>query len=127
MSDYRVKTGHDEDLVDLVRLQPQPTSTGVQVTRRVASGDGTIHDQGLYLELIWPMRESESDYLALLTAFGLHNQATAAVTVHARDQRWQYRRYNGLAVLPEMGAGARWANYFPRNITILIRNLEPLA
>lgn len=123
MSDYRIGIGHDLDLGDLTLLQPQPTSTGVQVTRRVVAANGMVHDQGLYVQLIWPVLEGDAEYRTILGYFGLNAAKVADVTIYARDERWLYRRYNGLAVQPELGTDARW-RYFPTNITILVRNLK---
>jgi hypothetical protein len=126
MADYRVAVGHDQPLIDLVRIQPQPFSDGVQVTRRTSSGNGTVHDQGLYLELVWPLFETDEQYRGVLGLFGLNAAQVRDVTVFVRDDRWLYGRFNGLAVRPQMGVDARW-RYFPTAITIRVRNLKELT
>lgn len=101
-------------------------SEGVKPTRRQPAADGSIVDEGLYVELEWTLLEDADAYLALLTTFGLHDALTNEVTVYVRDQRWVYVRFNGIAVRPELGRDASWSS-FPRNITILVKNLEPSA
>ncbi len=124
MSTYRVKTGHDEDLVDLVDVDPQPTSTGIQVTRRSYGGDGTVRTVGLYVELVFNILPTTADYQAVLTQFGLSGSLTADVTVYVRDGTFTWIRKNGKAVQPDPGRDVVWTNYFPRRINILIKNLE---
>lgn len=123
MSTYRAKTTHNVALNDLTVLNPQPRSRGVQVTRRDFMNDGSVVEQGLYVELIWDVLENATAVGTILGVFGLSGTTSANVTVYARDQRYQWRRYNGRAVLPD----ANWDNYFPRNVVILVRDLKPLA
>ena len=119
MSDYRGKTGINQTLVSLTKLAPQPTSIGVQATRRVSFGDGSVLDQGLYVEWVYNVVEDATQLLAILTPLGLHTAKSAAVTIYTRDDLYAYQRFNGIAVRP----AASWQNYYPRNVVILIRNL----
>jgi len=119
-SDYRAKTGINQTLVSLTRLPTQPTSMGVVATRRVAMGDGSVLDQGLYVEWVYNVIEDATQLLAILTPLGLHTAKSAAVTIYTRDDLYAYKRYNGVAVRP----APSWQNYFPRNVVIMIRNLE---
>lgn len=98
-------------------------SEGVKPSRRSFAADGSIVEEGLYLELEWGVLESAADYLTLLTAFGLHDALTNEITIYARDARFVNVRYNGIAVRPELGRDARW-DMFPRGVTILVKNLE---
>lgn len=123
MSTYRVADGHDIALGSLTVLSPQPASQGVKPTRRNPAADGAITEDGLYVELEWSVIETAADYLALLTTFGLHNATSNDITIYARDSRWVYTRYNGKAIVPELGRDADW-QYFARNVTILVKNLQ---
>jgi hypothetical protein len=120
VSDYRSKTGINQTLVSLTKLSPQPTSAGVMATRRIPLGDGSVLDQGLYVEWLYNIVEDAAQLLAILTPLGLHTAKSAAVTIYTRDDLYAYKRYNGVAVRP----APSWQNYYPRNVTILIRSLE---
>lgn len=125
MSTYRVSaTGHNVALVSLTVLSPQPRSTGIQATRRTYGADGSVYDEGRYVILEWDFMENPTDYVALLTLFGVQNNLTCDCTVYIRDERFAFARYNGIAMRPEPGKDVRWTNYFPRNIEILIKDLE---
>ena len=118
-SDYRATPGRDVALTFLVVMDPQPTSPGVKATRRINFGDGTILEQGLYVEWNYNIVEDATQLSQILTPLGLMSAASAEVTIYTRNQLYQYRRYNGTAIRPE----ANWDNFFARNITIMIRNL----
>jgi len=126
MSTYRVKTGHGAALVDLVVLAPQPRSEGVMATRRTHAASGLVYDEALYVKLEWNVLGDATDYLAVLTAFGLASASQANVTIYARNQRYAWTRYNGVSVLPETGRDVAWTNYFPRGISIIVKNLVVL-
>lgn len=126
MSTYRVKTGHNEALVDLVVLSPQPRSIGVEATRRSFAASGLVYDEGLFVRLLYDFTDSPTTYLALLTAFGLASASQANVTIYARNQRYAWQRYNGTAILPETGRDVTSSNFFLRDIIILVKNLVAL-
>lgn len=119
-SDYRVKTGINQTLVSLTKLSPQPASAGVKATRRVPLANGSVLDQGLFVEWDYSVVEDATQLLAILTPLGLHTAKFAPVTIYTRDDLYTYQRYNGVAVRP----AASWENFYARNVTILIRNLE---
>jgi hypothetical protein len=121
---YKVADEYDVALLSLVDLDPQPMSEGIKPTRRTHAASSDVFDDGEYVELEWNVMESVTQYQSVLTAFGLNNALTNAVTVYVRDDTWTFVRKNGVAVRPEMGKESRWSNFFPRNITILIRDLE---
>ncbi len=128
MSDYRVATGHDVVLGSLTVLDPQPRSTGIQVLERSYAASAAVVDQGIYTEFIWDVLETDVKYRSILADFGLSASVRFAdVTVYLRNQVWEYVRYNGVAVRPLQGQQARWELPFPRDIKILVRNLEPSA
>jgi hypothetical protein len=123
---YRVKAGHNQALVDLVVLDPQPHTTGVQSTRRTHAASGLVYDEALFVRFEYDYTDSPTTYLALLTAFGLASASQANVTIYARNQRYAWVRYNGVSVLPEVGRDVAWTNYFARGISIIVKNLVAL-
>lgn len=121
---YKVKnTGHNVALVDLVNVVPQPHSTGIQTTRRTYSADGAALDEGRFIELEFDLVQGATMYVALLTLFGVANSLTNPVTVLIPDERLTFIRYNGTAVRPSPGREMRQTRFFPRNITILVKDL----
>ena len=123
---YRVMTGHDVPLVDLQPLVAQGRSDGVRATSRTYGADGSLYEEGLYVELEFSVLADAAEYLALLTQFGLDAALTQPVTLLAFDPFFRPARYNGTAVRPEIGPEGSWRNYFLRAVTILVRDLEPL-
>lgn len=122
MSDYRIKEGLSQALIDLVAIDPQPRSAGVQATRRTYAADGTIHDEGLHVQLVYDVLETATALDDLLDQFGLDVATTANVTIYAPNQLHVYARYNGLAVRPEVSRN----NYWLRDVTIVVRDLVAL-
>jgi hypothetical protein len=120
MSQYRVATGHGLVYADTELIVPQPASVGVEVTERSFGADGTVHDRGAYIELQWALLQGTSMYVAVMTQFGLHTTKRAAVTAWLRDDLFIWRLYEGWAIRPQQ----RWAGYFPRDVRIIIRDLE---
>jgi hypothetical protein len=127
MSDYRVADGSDVVLGSLTVLSPQPRSTGIEYTRRSYAADSTPILEGPFINLVWDVLGSKTEYQAILTTFGLSSATTNDVTVYIRNANFDYVRMNGKAIKPQIGEGIEWANYFPRNMTILIRDLETAA
>lgn len=121
---YKVKnTGFDVALVDLVNVVPQPRSDGIQTTRRTTGADGSVYDEGRFIELEFALVQNGTMYVALLTLFGVQNDLFNDVTVLIPDERLTFTRYNGTAVRPQPGRDMRQTRFFPRNITILVKDL----
>lgn len=125
-SDYRVATGHGVALVSLNTVSPQPMGRPIRPTQRTQGLSGAIYDLGQHTEWLFEGISNTTQYVTLLTQFGLHAATTANVTIYTRNSRLAYARYNAVAVLPEMGRDADWNNYFLRGITIVLKNLEAL-
>jgi hypothetical protein len=123
MSDYRVADGFNVALVSLNVISPQPQSNGIQYTRQTFALDGTPINEGPYTVLVWSALGTKTQYQSVLNAFGLFNDYSNDVTVYIRSDRYDYARYNGKAIKPTPGNGVEWQPPFPRNITILIRDL----
>lgn len=120
---YRVADGHDVALVSLNVLDPQPRSEGIKPTRRTFGGDGTPYDEGKYVELLYSVVSSVTEYQAILDAFGVKSAGSNEVTVYVRDETFAWTRKNGLAIRPQPGQDVRWTNFFPRDVVILVRDL----
>jgi hypothetical protein len=127
MSTYRVADGHDVALISLNVLSPQPRSEGIKPTRRTFGGDGTPYDESKYVELLYSMVGTVTEYQAILTSFGVKTAGSNEVTVYVRDETFAWTRQNGLAIRPEPGQDVRWTNYFPRDVVILVRDLSDAA
>jgi len=121
---YKIADGHDAALINMDDIDPQPRSAGIQTTRRTFAADGTVHDDARYVVLEWTVIEDASEYQTLLSSFGIQTVTTNDVTVYVRDETFAWARMNGTAIRPEPGPGVRWKDYFPRDIQILIRDLE---
>jgi len=121
---YRVADGHDIALDSLNVLDPQPRSEGIKPTRRTFGGDGTPYDEGTYVELLYSMVSTATEYQSILSDFGVQSALSNEVTVYVRDETFAWVRKNGLAIRPEPGADVRWNNFFPRNVVILVRDLS---
>ena len=121
-SSYKIATGSGVALVSLALIAPQPRSEGVKASRRTYSADGAIHDEGLFVNLIFDVIEDSTDLGTLLTQFGLNAATSAAVTVYVPNQIHTYARYNGTAMRPEI----RRESYFLRGIQIVVRDLVAL-
>lgn len=127
MSTYRVKDGHDEALVDLVVISPQPQSEGIKPTRRTHAANGAVYDEGKYVELQFNIVAGVTGYQSLLNQFGVQSTTTNEVTVYVRDETFAWVRMNGTAVRPEPGRDVRWNKFFPRDITILVKDLTAVS
>lgn len=125
MSTYRGATSHGVALGSLTVLSPQPSGGIVRPTRRDFVADGSANDQGLYVELFWSSLRNVAAYTTILTVFGLHSAKSAEVTIYAKDDLLVWTRYNGLAIRPEPGREMSYRS-FPRNITMMIRDLVAL-
>lgn len=121
MSDYRIRSGASVALGSLNVFVPQPYSDGIKATHRDFSGDGTNYiDQGLYVELVWPLLPSVATYHTILHTCDLDVYPITLVTVYCRDDLYNYHRYNGSAIRPP----AQWGPYMLRNVVLLVRDLE---
>lgn len=121
---YKAKTGHDQALVDLVDLTPQPASDGLEYTRETDSASESIYAEAPFIWLKWSAL-TISDYTTLLGQFGLTvSNRTQAVTVYIPNEIYTEARYNGTAVLPRKGSEVQRREYFLRDVRILVRDLE---
>ena len=123
-SNYKIAVGWNMQ-AGVLALDPQPRSPGVKATRRTYAASGAVYDEGLYVELLWSAIDDELVYVNILTHFGLHNNNLfSKVTVSARNDLFDYRFYNGIAMRPIIDEDVEW-NYMPQNMRILIKDLVP--
>ncbi len=120
---YKIADGHDIALVSLADVDPQPKSEGIRCARRTHCADGTVLDEGRYVELEFSVLADVTEYQSVLSQFGVQSATTNEVTIYCRDETFAWVRMNGTAVRPEPGRDARW-QYFPRNVVLLVRDLE---
>lgn len=125
-SNYRAAPGHGIALLSLVLIDPQPASAGFKVTERSYGLSGAVYQQAPYIELVWSMIETPTQYASILSQFGLTSVLYANVTVYIPNAAYTYARYNGIAVKPEIGKDGARSNYFLRDFVILIKDLNPL-
>lgn len=123
MTTYKVAEGFNAATADFADISPQPKSQGIRPTRRTFSGDATINDEGSYCELEFSALQDETEYQALLTQFGIESSLSAQVSVYIRNGVYTFGYYNAIVVQPEPGKEVSW-DFFPKNVIILLRNLE---
>lgn len=121
-TNYRVAVGHDIAAASLVVIDPQPTGYGIRPVAREYA-DGGLVDVAFYAILEWNTLGDAEQYQDLLTQFDLLDNTTADVTVYLRDHLFQFGRWNGTAVQPQLGVDGSWDNYFPRGTRIFIHGL----
>lgn len=125
---YKIATGHDELLINMDEIDPQPEGKPITPTRRSYAPSGAIIDDGLYVELVWSTLPNATVYQALLAQFGLDAAKQADVTVVVRDDTLADVRMNGVAIRPSRFDNTlEWSDYMLRDVIILVRNLEATA
>ena len=108
----------------LVAINPQPrTEATTQPVLRSEAVSGAIHEQGLFIELLFSAIFTDTEYQTLLAQLGLTNALKAEGTWYLPDHQYTWRRYNGVAVRPQMGVDVRRTDYYIRDVTIRIKNL----
>ena len=120
---YKVADGLNVALGSLVDVDPQPRSSGIRPTRRTFGADGTVLDEGKYVELEFNVMPDTATYQSILNQFGVDTALTNDVTVYVRDEQFNFVRMNGTAIRPEPGRDVQQRDFFLRNVTLLIRNL----
>ena len=123
MTTYQVAIGHNQGsaLADIV---PQCWSPGIKPVLRTYGASGKVSDQGLHVELIFTSLGSAAQYQAVLEQFGLDDSKDENVTVNVRDDQFLWVIKNGKAIRPVPGEDINWEMPFPKDITILVRNLH---
>lgn len=125
MTTYRVAVGHDIALASLTTINPTPRNGEIRALRTY--GDTSALERALHCAFVWDVLETEAAYLAVLAQFGLDDALTSKVTIYTRSEIFDFKRYNGIAIQPEIGQDGAWERYFARNFTIHVKELEALA
>lgn len=121
---YRVAQGVDTPLIDLVALDPQPRCEGLKYGRQSFAASGQMYLEAPYAELVWDVIESQADYEALLAQFGLDTLISADITITLPNALYESQRFNATAHRPVAGQSVRHSQYFIRDVTILLRDIE---
>jgi hypothetical protein len=124
MTTYRVAGGYNIALGSLTVLSPQPRSEGIKYGARRYSGNGSIYDENPFIELEWDVLETTTEYQAIIDIiFGVTRPKSNEITIYLRNEYYAWVRMNGIAVSPEPGKDARYRQYFPRDLTIVVKSL----
>ena len=115
--------GHGLTLAQLVEFVVEPqTGNGVQYAQRDRASDGTIHEQGAFCPLLWPLVEDEDQLEELLAQMGLEgeNDQRTAVTVYLHTRRpYIWHVYNAYANFPPNLTVSFW----PQDLRIMLNGL----
>ena len=125
MPSYSYANGHNIALVGLTAFSPQPSSEGVKAVQRTFAPDGTVYEQGLYIELRWSVLRL-TQYDSLLTGLALNLNISYPQTIYVPNHLFTFTRYNAIAVRPEKGTDVRRPGHFLSNIVIVFKNLVAL-
>lgn len=130
MTSYRVAIGHEQSLASMTILDPQPDpGPAIRAARRTYGGDGTVYDEGRFIELHFSALQDAEAYQDLLALFGLNaNIGSADVTIYIRDEVFNWTRMNGNAIRPAIDSDVNWGDVQsrPLDIILLVRDLEEL-
>lgn len=124
---YKVAVGHNVALVSLAEIVPNPRTSGLQATERSYSANGGVYDSARFVEFEWNIIGSVTAYQALLTQFGVNSALFADVTIYARYSQLAWVRLNGIAVRPESQRDMKLELSFPRNVVLLVKDIEVAA
>lgn len=124
---YTIGQGHDVLEASMVALNPQPFGQPVALAD-VSYGLGLAsYGQGLYLLLHWDHIDSPEEYQSLMNQFNFDDGSPQEVTVRAQNSQLYWRKYNGVAWLPEVIADMKRSNFFIRDINLYITDLKEIA
>ncbi|MCC6454210.1 MAG: hypothetical protein IT328_04655 [Caldilineaceae bacterium] len=123
---YKIATGWNVALEDLDDIVPQPSTPGLQYTRRTFGADDTVYDEGPFIPLNFAALESAEEYQSLLAQFGLTSARIALVTLYAQNENYVWKRFNGKIVKPSIPGDGSRSNFFLRGFVFLVKSLEAL-
>lgn len=126
MAPYLIAPGHDVALGSLQPFNIEPSGEAVTPAERKYGLSGKVHDYGLCLALHWNYFEESTDYYTMLELVGLESVDSCPVTVYARNKRYAFVRWNGIAQLPVPGEDAKLSNFFIRDINLYITHMVEL-
>lgn len=118
---HRVGIGPDLLLPSMSIIQPQPRDGTVKSLRGYSDTGTRI--VSLFCLFRWNVLGNSSLYQDILGYFGLLENNICEVSIYAKDEIYTWGRYNGFAIKPEFDSDAEWNQFFPRNVSIFVRNL----
>lgn len=125
---YKIAIGHDIPPEDHTPFDPQPSSIGMQHTRRQFAASGGVTDELPFIDFLFELLEDEpADYQAVLTLSGLLVAKTALVSVSIEDENYDPVVRNGRAVKPLIGSDGQRSDMFLKNFVLLIKQLRAQA
>lgn len=124
MTQYLWAPSHNVALVDLLPIDPQPSTIGWEYTREQYAASGIVIQEAPFVRMNWSMLESTDQYQDLLDQIDLMTDITAPISVYLQDERYNWVLRNAVAVLPLIGSQGSRNNYFLRDFTILLKNLQ---
>lgn len=130
MAIHKVAIGFDVPMIDLVAIDPQPTTHGVEITRRTYSANRHILDEGWFVVFRWSVLEADEATLSLILGqFDLDGaDLTANVTIATPEApTLAINRFNGIAHRPRVGEDIVRREYFLRNLEMYVTDLEYAA
>lgn len=125
MSTYKVATGFNVALGSLTVIVPQCRNGEVRALRTYS--DTSAQERALHCAFVWDVLGSEAEYQALLTQFGLLDALYSKVTIYTRNEVFDFARYNGIAIRPEIGVDGEWRDFFARGFVVVVKDLEALV
>lgn len=124
---YKLLAGHDHDIGDLVDIDPQPSSPGLQYGRRQNAASGKVVDEQPNVPLLFDLPLHVDQVAALNTQFAFGDETTAEVTVSIPLEDGSEILRNALAVKPLIGEDGARRGFFVYGYSILLKNLEVQA
>lgn len=118
--------GHGLTIEQLSPFYVEPAiPEGVAYAQRDIAADGTVHEQGAFCVLTWPVIDGVEDMDTILTQLGLEDDADlrAAVTAYLPTKRRKWHLYQGYAYIPQAINYALW----PSNLRIMLNRLEQIG
>lgn len=124
---FKIAVGHDVAPEDMTAFDPQPSTIGLQYTRRQYAASDRVLDELPFIELNFGVFEEIEDYQGVLTLSGLLVARTALVSVQIEDENYDPIVRNGTAQKPFIGSEGQRSETFLSNFVLLIKSLKAQA
>lgn len=125
---FLIAVGHDVAPEDMTPFDPQPSTIGLQYTRRQYAASGGVTDELPFIDLVFELFDDDpADYQAVLTLSGLLVARTALVSVQIEDENYDPVVRNGRAVKPFIGSDGQRSEMFLKGFVLLIKSLRAQA
>lgn len=124
---FKIAIGHDVAAEDMTAFDPQPSTRGMQYTRRQFAASGGVTDELPFIDLVFELLEDPADYQAILTLSGLLVATTALVSVQIEDENYDPVLRNGRAAKPFIGSDGQRSDMELKGFVLLIKSLQAQA